>query len=73
MHDTRMRGRGEYIYKVFYRKRGETDRSRWGSIIVRVPRPVESAIRARARGELDNDNMQGYDLTTIEPYKPLGG
>jgi len=74
MHDTRMRGRGPYVWKVYLRLKGDdkAQHNPVGSLIVRTTTNSEQAARGRAQIELDTDRMIHHYPAEVEIYIPLG-
>lgn len=74
MHDTRMRGNGPHVWKVYLRKKGSdrTDTLPSSSILVRTQVNSEDVARGRAQVALDNEYMIQYYPAEVEKYLPLG-
>lgn len=74
MHDTRMRGEGPYVWKVYLRRIGSdrSDTPPADSLLVRTQRNNESAARGQAQIALDTEGMRKYYPAEVEKYFPLG-
>jgi len=74
MHDTRMRGTGPFVWKVYLRVKGN-DRAQdlpTNSMLVRTNQNSEHAARGRAQIELDNERRIHHYPAEVEVYIPLG-